>query len=115
MSCLDKQHRVKSTKEFNRIYKSNIKWHTHSFVAFFKSSQQTKLGFVASKKVGNAVNRNRAKRLLRSIILKNESTLPSGEYVFVAKEDILKCTYAVLSKDFTYAMKKMGLNKALVE
>ncbi|MDX9742826.1 MAG: ribonuclease P protein component [Arcobacteraceae bacterium] len=115
MSCLNKQHRVKSTKEFNQIYKSNIKWHTNTFVAFFKSSNHTKIGFVASKKVGNAVARNRAKRLLRSLMLKNELNLPAGEFVFVAKEEILKREYPLLEKDFKYAMKKMGIFKVAVE
>jgi ribonuclease P protein component len=68
-----------------------------------------KLAFVASKKVGNAVKRNRAKRLLRALVLKNESKLTTGEYVFVAKEDILKKDFDTLKKDFRYAMKKIGI------
>ncbi len=48
-------------------------------------------------------------------MLKNESNLPSGEYVFVAKDEILKRDYPLLEKDFKYAMKKMGIYKAIIE
>jgi ribonuclease P protein component len=72
-------------------------------------SKEMKLAFVASKKVGNAVQRNRAKRLLRALVLKNEHKLTTGEYIFVAKEDILKKDFEILKKDFRYAMKKIGI------
>jgi hypothetical protein len=48
-------------------------------------------------------------------MLRHESHLPSGEYAFVAKEEILKREYLLLEKDFKYAMKKMGIYKALIE
>ena len=67
-----------------------------------------KLGFVASKKVGNAVKRNRAKRLLRSLVLKNEQNLLLGEYIFIAKIEIFNRDFHTLQKDFKYAMKKLN-------
>ncbi len=48
-------------------------------------------------------------------MLKNEVNLPFGEYVFVAKEEILKREYPHLEKDFKYAMKKMGIFKVVIE
>ena len=82
-----------------------------SFVAFFKTSKDEtiNLGFVASKKIGNAVKRNRAKRLLRALVLLNESKLPVGKYVFVAKAEIFNRDHKTLKNDFKYAMKKMEL------
>lgn len=68
-----------------------------------------KLAFVASKKVGNAIKRNRAKRLLRALVLENEKRLISGSYIFVAKEDIVKKNFETLKRDFRYAMKKLGI------
>lgn len=67
------------------------------------------MAFIASKKVGNAVTRNKAKRVLRALALKNEKSLKSGKYILVAKSELLNQAHKTLQKDFTYAMKKLGL------
>ena len=72
-------------------------------------SEKLKFGFVASKKIGNAVKRAKAKRLLRALVLLNENRFTTGKYVFVAKVDILKKEFNALKKDFKYAMKKIGI------
>ncbi|MEA3512610.1 MAG: ribonuclease P protein component [Campylobacterota bacterium] len=109
MSCLSKSHRINTHKEFNYIYRSNKKWHTHSFVVFFQKNAALKVAFVSSKKVGNAVSRNRSRRLLKSLVLSNENNIQTGMYIFVAKNDILNRDYKVITKDFNYALKKLGL------
>jgi ribonuclease P protein component len=52
-----------------------------------------KVGVVASKKVGNAVHRNRAKRLLRAHFLQSINHLETGIYVLVAKPSLLTSEY----------------------
>ncbi|AXH12976.1 ribonuclease P protein component [Halarcobacter bivalviorum] len=111
MSCLSKLHRLNNSKDFNQLYKSGKKWHTHTFVAFFSSSEKLNLAFVASKKVGNAVKRAKAKRKLRALCLKYENRLLSGKYIFVAKDMIFEKDYKSFEKDFLYAMKKLQLFK----
>ena len=64
---------------------------------------------MASKKVGNAVLRNRAKRLLRALVLKNATKVSHGKYIFVAKAALFERDFSTLEKDFKYAMKKLGL------
>ena len=65
-----------------------------------------KVGFVASKKVGNAVHRNRAKRLLRAHFIENIDLLASGSYVLVAKPDILNQKFSEIKKSYLHALKK---------
>jgi len=63
-----------------------------------------KIGVVASKKIGNATKRNRAKRLLRAIFIKNIDKLDSGEFVLVAKPQILTESFISLNKSYLYAL-----------
>ena len=59
-----------------------------------------KVGFTATKKVGNAVKRNRSKRRLRSLFVKYSSSLKDGSYVFVAKDSTAECPYEKLESEF---------------
>lgn len=89
------------------VYKQATKiWHTPYFVLFFKKSDIRTVGFVASKKVGNAVHRNRAKRLLRAHFIENIDLITSGSYVLVAKPDLLSQNFLETKKSYLHALKK---------
>jgi len=89
------------------VYKHSTKtWHTSYFVLFFKKSPKYNVGFVASKKIGNAVHRNRAKRLLRAHFIENIDLLSSGSYVLVAKPDLLKQNFLETKKTYLHALNK---------
>jgi len=66
-----------------------------------------KLGVVASKKVGNAVHRNRAKRLLRASLLPHLSNLKTGHYVLVAKPNLLNSEYNKTTEEIFKALKRL--------
>jgi len=59
-----------------------------------------KIGFTATKKIGNAVVRNRSKRRLRSLFVEYSPSLQDGYYVFVAKSTTSKIPAKDLQKDF---------------
>lgn len=89
------------------MYKHATKtWHTPYFVLFFKRNDEYKVGFVASKKIGNAVHRNRAKRLLRAHFIENIDLLSQGSYVLVAKPALIEENYSVTRKAYLHALKK---------
>lgn len=99
--------RIKSTKAFNAVYrKADKTWHTPSFVLFYKKDSRQEVGFVASKKLGNAVHRNRAKRLLRALFISHSDHLRSGQYILVAKPSLLETKYATLAQNFQNTLKK---------
>lgn len=67
-------------------------------------------GFTATKKIGNAVIRNRAKRRLReaSRLLLAEYGVPGTDYVFIARRDTADCDWASLLDDMRSALIRLA-------
>lgn len=98
---------INNDKDFSLIYKNGKKWYCEGVIIFYMLGCEKKLAVVASKKVGNAVLRNRSKRLLRAVFdtLKNE--LLDGSYILVAKSDTPKLPFLKLSKNLRWGFKKL--------
>ena len=65
-----------------------------------------RLGITAGKKVGNAVHRNRAKRIIRQAYRENEKDIPLGlDIVIVARASICGIKSNVLSEWLAKAVK----------
>ena len=92
---------MKLHKEFQYIYKKGKNQHSNSVVLFFLPQDGIhKIGFTATKKIGNAVKRNRAKRKLRALFCEYSKNLKDGTYIFVAKQSIIDTPHQNLEKDF---------------
>jgi len=89
------------------VYNNSKKWHFDGAVVFYKSGLKKNVGFTASKKVGNSVKRNRARRRLKALFLELSSRLKSGSYVFVAKEKIDDMDYISLRKSLLWSFKRL--------
>ncbi len=80
-------------------------------VAFYKKGDTKKVGFTASKKIGNAVKRNFAKRRLRAAFLELQPHLNQGYYIFVAKKEILTQEFTKVQRDMHFALEKLNAIK----
>ncbi|MGP1484517.1 MAG: ribonuclease P protein component [Campylobacter sp.] len=102
---------ISNQKEFASVYKEALKWHCKDAVIFFRPFDVRKLAVVASKRVGNAVVRNRCKRLLRAVFIEIGISLRDGIYIVVAKDQLAKSDYAEVKKNLSWSLKKLGCMK----
>src|SRR5476651_1391783 len=68
-----------------------------------------RLGFTVSKKVGNAIERNRVRRRLREIVrLSGTHLMQSGhDYVLIGRRAALKVPFARIAEDFQSALRRL--------
>jgi ribonuclease P protein component len=69
-----------------------------------------RIGFTATKKLGNAVVRNRVKRRLRAAAAKlvPELGVSGCDYVFIGREQAYKGSFDDLIRDMKHALKRLS-------
>jgi ribonuclease P protein component len=72
------------------------------------------VGFTATKKIGNAVARNRARRRLRAAVddlLRGRADTAAADLVVVARPGTLTRPYAELKTDLGLSLKRLNILK----
>ena len=109
-----KPYVLRRDSDFAAIYKYG-KSSGSKYVVFFAKQNglsYNRLAFLASKKVGNSVQRNRARRLMRESYRSLEDSMPLGfDYIFIARATIDDSKCADVKKSIEAAAKRTGVLK----
>lgn len=111
---------IRKRQVFVSAANSGLRCRTHSILLQSDYSDQRTdslrekgpivVGFTATKKLGNAVIRNRAKRRMRAAARECLPHLARADrlYVMVARDAILDCSFESLCKDLRYALTRVN-------
>lgn len=109
---LSREFRISRSEEYNNIYKKGKKITGKYIIMYIASNNKNinRFGIVASKKVGNAVVRNRAKRLIRACVQNGMENFRTGnDIIVIARYNINQASQEMLDKDLKIGMRKAGL------
>ncbi len=101
MAGFPQSERVRRHVDYKKIYDQGSKVHSRYFTMFGLANGTTtgRLGIAATRKLGGAVVRNRAKRVVREIFRHNKLA-PGFDLVVVPKRDLIEASLATLETEF---------------
>jgi ribonuclease P protein component len=100
-----RDERIRRRTEFQQVYEHGARIHGRFSTIFALPNQQARgrLGIAATKKLGGAVQRNRAKRLIREIFRHNK--IAAGfDVVVVPRRELLETSLTDLEADYRAAL-----------
>lgn len=111
MPNLSLEH-LRKRSEFLRVTKGCDSWVTPAFIIqLYKRAPEGpfRYGITASRKVGGAVERNRAKRRLRALLRQVLPLLgsPGNDYVLIARKEVLRRDFFLMCQEFEHALAKL--------
>lgn len=106
---MKKEFRIKKNKEFQEVFKKGQSFANRQFVVYKLSKQNQdhfRIGLSISKKIGNAVTRNRIKRYIRQAFLELEYQLnPAMDYVIIARKPVSDMSYEEVWNSLNHVFK----------
>lgn len=109
---LDRSFRIRRNKEYRRIYRIGHRFRNRAGLLYVcrKKHAPIRIGFVATKRIGDAVSRNRAKRLMKEVYRLHRHELSLGyEVVLLAGEFLTKATYREAEKALISLWRQAGI------
>ncbi len=104
---MKKSYRVKRKSDFNEIFTQGKNVANRKFVVYHlpKEQQHFRVGLSVSKKLGNAVVRNRIKRRLRHVLIELSDHLKTEDFVVIARKGVEDLSYQEIKQNLTHVLK----------
>ena len=99
--------RIRRRADFQQAYEHGARAHGRYSTLFILPNKLAvgRLGIAATRKLGGAVQRNRAKRLIREVFRHNK--IASGfDVIVVPKRELLNATLSVLEADYRSTLER---------
>ncbi|MFD3450512.1 ribonuclease P protein component [Microbacteriaceae bacterium 4G12] len=110
---MKKMNRIKKNEDFQTVFQNGISNANRQFVLYQldKPNQPYfRIGLSVSKKIGNAVMRNRIKRMIRQVFTELKEAIDSEkDFVIIARKPCAEMEYEEFKKSLIHVLKRSGI------
>ena len=106
---LPRTERVRQRPDFERAYETGVRISGRFMTVFVvkNGGTEARLGIAATRKMGDAVERNRAKRLARELFRRHK--IDAGlDVIIVPRREMVDAPFATLETDYLAALERRG-------
>ncbi|EST51863.1 ribonuclease P [Brevibacillus panacihumi W25] len=112
---MHRSHRLRKNEHFQAVFQRGTSAANKQFV-LYSARQEGQAAFRAgisvSKKIGNAVIRNRVKRLIREAVARLEDAIPKGvDLVIIARPGVESMSLETIEQSLLHVMKRAKVIK----
>lgn len=106
---MKKEYRIKKNQDFQVVFQRGRSFANRQFVVYSlpKEGQgHFRIGLSVSKKLGNAVMRNRIKRCVRQAVFELKDQLEDrNDYVIIARKPVVEMDFFEMKSSLTHVLK----------
>lgn len=112
--ALPPSRRIRRRGEFQRVFDGGRRAHGRylTLIVVPAPGPDSRLGIVASKKLGGAVVRNRAKRLIRQMFRTHDGLEKAVDLVIIAKPGVTQVGLDQVAEDYRTTLRRLSLSKS---
>ena len=105
--------KLRKSFEFERVKAKGCSYKADAFFAQVHRNPSTtipRLGIIATRRLGNAVTRNRVKRVVREVFRKNSDIMiPEAEIIILPRKKMRNLEFSQIEKKFKELLEKLSL------
>jgi ribonuclease P protein component len=106
---MKKDYRIKKNQDFQVVFQKGRSFANRQFVVYSLPKEEQghfRIGLSVSKKLGNAVTRNRIKRCVRQAIFELKDQLGQGnDYVIIARKPVVEMDFFEMKNSLNHVLK----------
>lgn len=104
---MEKKYRLRKNMEFKRVYSGGKNYWNRNLILYVRKNdlKNSRIGITITKKIGNAVVRNRIRRRMKEIIRLRLGNIKNGyDLILIPKKNVIDISYKDLESAMVHIM-----------